>query len=114
MTVYLVTSLHHVHTPYMTAYLVISLPNNHNYTVYVWFWPTLRMHVLEASLPTLFISAAYHCVRVCVCVCVCVCVEQGVSTLYSTSRAYSKAVQTFCMSPPLYINARVKPPCVRV
>ena len=27
--------------PYMAIYLVISLPKDRIYTVYIWFWPTL-------------------------------------------------------------------------
>jgi len=32
-----------VYTPYMTVYLVVFLPKYRVYTVYIWFWPTLRM-----------------------------------------------------------------------
>ena len=31
------------YTPYMTVYLVTSLPKCRIYTVYIWFWPTLLM-----------------------------------------------------------------------
>ena len=34
-----------IYTPYMTVYLVISLPKYCIYTVYKWFWPTLHMNV---------------------------------------------------------------------
>ena len=30
-----------IYAPYMTVYLVISLPTYRIYTVYIWFWPTL-------------------------------------------------------------------------
>ena len=37
-----------IYTPYMAAYLVISLPEIHIYTVCIWFWPTL-FEVLPAD-----------------------------------------------------------------
>ena len=40
-----------IYTPYMTVYLVISLPKYRIYTVYIWFWSTLCMclHIRESS-----------------------------------------------------------------
>jgi hypothetical protein len=36
-----------IYTPYMTVYLVISLPGEpYIHRIYLWFWPTLHMHEL--------------------------------------------------------------------
>jgi hypothetical protein len=32
-----------IYTPYVTVYLVISLPKIRIYIVYIWFWQTLYM-----------------------------------------------------------------------
>jgi len=33
----------------MTVYLVIFLPEYRKYTVYIWFWPALRMNIKPTS-----------------------------------------------------------------
>jgi len=41
-----------IYTPYMTVYLVISLPKNRIYTVYIWFWPTLNINGVHTHTHT--------------------------------------------------------------
>jgi hypothetical protein len=38
-----------ISAPYMTVYLVIFLPEYRKYTVYIWFWPALRMNIKPTS-----------------------------------------------------------------
>jgi len=46
-----------IYTPYMTVYMVISLPKILYYSVYIWFWPTLQKRHLYLAL----ILVASHC-----------------------------------------------------
>ena len=35
-----------IYIPYMTVYMVISLPKYRICTVYIWLWPTLRIYTV--------------------------------------------------------------------
>ena len=43
-----------IFTPYMTLFLVLSLPKYRIYTVYIWFWPTLCMHGISGRNITIY------------------------------------------------------------